>query len=543
LLRGVSIRNFRGIRSSEIKDFNQINVFIGEFGSGKSTIFDAIYLMRLSADRDECLRRVLTRRTGRHPDLRSYWYRYAPEEASGLRYEFDSSTYHIQLQQHPQSPNHVVLNTSADTVSGNVEVTWELGGFGGNVAIGKEATFTRGITLLDARMLSNVLDSESRTLTPIKERRLEEELLHFLKKVFRTVRGFEFLGASPRRPGESRCSLSFDDARVQIDDVSDGVRNGLVILSTAFMLKSTALLLEEPENHMDPRSLDALLESLVDICRMNQLQLFVTTHRPEVLASLVGYGKELVTVFHFSRQDGEVRAKPSYWNDTRILIEMGWDIEKLVKGYEKYVVVEGRKDKLVLEQAFKKTKGVSPENLWITVISARGLDRNFNEIVKALLPTERQVFALPDLGNKLPDERVRQLADSVKTLASEGYQVSEKDGIVTVASEATKASLRLENIMPLGDPQGLEKMGLKFESFSMDDYLLEMILRNTNVWSELEIAEGDVERIKRSKISKLAINDLTVLTDERIETLFQACPLPQGLAEIIRTIAGETKTG
>lgn len=540
LLKGISLANFKGIQLSKIDGFNQVNVFIGEFGSGKSTILDALCLLRLSTDRNECLRRVLNRRTRRDPDLRNCWYRYAGEGPIGIRYEFESSSYHVQFVHKPENPTRVAVNTATDGDGTTGEIPWTLDSSYGEFRAPKEEVFARGITLIDDLAFTNISVFEEKTLTPIRERRLDPALVDLLRKSFETVHEFEFLAASPRRPREFRCSLTFDDARVQIDDVSDGVRNGLVILSTAFTLKDTALLLEEPENHMYPKALNALLESLVHLCKDNKLQLFVTTHRPEVLASLVEHGKELVAIFHFSRQNGEVRARPSRWNDTRILADVGWDIEKLVKGYEKYVVVEGRKDKLIVEQTFKKIKGVLPENLWITVIGARGVDRNLREIVKALLPTEREIFVLPDLDKKSSDERRVQLVDSIKTLASEGYQVAEEEYVLTLSIGTTKASLRKKNIMPLGDPDGLGSLGFRFESFSMDDYLLEMIINNPNMWSELEIAEENVPRIKRSKSSKSAISGLTILTDEKIEGLFQACAVHHGLAKVIEAIASET---
>jgi len=335
--------------------------------------------------------------------------------------------------------------------------------------------------------------------------------------------------------------LELGDARVRIDDISDGLRNGVSILSTACLLRDTALLLEEPENNMHPKALDRLLEALVHVCKSNQTQLFVTTHRPEVLASLVEYGKEMVTIFHFSRKDGEVRVSPSQWNDTRILLDLGWDVGRLVKGYEKYVIVEGDRDKLVLDESFQKTKGVLPERLWITIIPARGLDRNFNVVLKALLPTQREIFALPDLDKKSLDDRRNQLAQLVKQLNSESYDVQEKDDVVILSGKGMTNSLKLKNILPLGDPHGLSKRGFRFESFSMDDYLLEAILLNGKMWSTLGIVGEDVEKGKKCKNSKSVLEDIMKMNNEKIRTLVKdASSLPDGLVQIVKMIAGDT---
>jgi len=534
LLKGISIRNFRGIEESEIKGFSQINVFIGEFGSGKSTILDAIYLLRINADRT-CLRRILSRRTGRQPDLRSCWYQLAVEKEAEINYQLESSSYGIRLRPRPET-NEVLLITVTDGSPNEALFSWVGENQGGRTVGVKEAPFAEGVTFLDAEMFRDILDSESKILTRIREKRLEKEFVSISKDVFYTLEGFEFLRFSERRPGEYRCFVALKDAEVPIDDISDGIRNGLVILATAFMLKETVLLLEEPENHMYPKALDKLLEKLVHLCKSNGLQLFVTTHRPEVLASLVEHGKDLATVFHFSRKNGKVRASPILWNDAKILIEIGWDIGKLVKGYEKYAVVEGLRDKLVLDQCFRRLKGVSPENIWITILPARGIDRNLVEVVKAILPTEREIFVLPDLNKKTPVERRKQLVDSLTTMSSEGYEISDKDGVMTFSKGTVKATLR--NILPLGDRKGLEDLGLKFESFSMDDYLLEMILQNPNISNSLGISEEDIERSKRCAESKAAIS-LMRLNDEKVEKLLQECPLPMELTEIIETIVSK----
>jgi len=543
LLKGISIRNFRGIRESKIDGFNQINVFIGEFGSGKSTILDAIYLLRINAD----LRRVLSRRTGRGIDLRSCWYKFAKEKEIEIDYTLDSYLYKILLKVSPEDPNQVQLFRRADdtatqrSTGHNMYLSWDASEIRreiGTIEIpSKEQFFPRRLTLLDAEMFRNVLDSESNILTPIREEKLDKEFLSILKDVFDTLEGFEFLRFTERLPRESRCFVSLKDAAVPIDDVSDGIRNGLIILSTAFVLKETALLLEEPENHMYPKALDRLLQKLVDLCKSNQLQLFVTTHRPEVLATLVEHGKELTTVFHFSRKNGAVRARPAPWNDTKILSEIGWDIGKLVKGYEKFVVVEGLRDKLMLDQCFRTLKKAFPENIWVAILPCRGKD-NLVEVVKAILPTEREIFLLPDLNKKTSDDRIKQLVDSLTTMRSEGYEISEKDGVMTFSKGATKATLKLKNILPLGDRKGLEDLGLKFESFSMDDYLLEILLQNPNTWSSLEISEENIERSKQFTESKSAIS-LMRLNDEKVEKLLQECPLPKGLPEIIEAIVGK----
>jgi hypothetical protein len=247
----------------------------------------------------------------------------------------------------------------------------------------------------------------------------------------------------------------------------------------------------------------------------------------------------MVTIFHFSRKDGEVRARPSQWNDTRILVDLGWDVGRLVKGYERYVIVEGDTDKLVLDESFRKKKGVLPEHLWMTIIPARGLDRNFNVLLKALLPTGREIFALPDLDKKSLTDRRSQLVQSVRQLESEGYDVREENDAVIVSEKGMTTSLKPMSIIPLGDQEGLLRRGFPFESFSMNDYLLETILDNPNTWNSLGITQEVVVEAKKCKNSKSVFEDVMKMNNDKIRTLIKDSTLSDGLVQIVKKIAGD----
>lgn len=540
MLKGISIHNFRGILQSDIKDFNHINVFIGEFGSGKSTVLDAIYLLKLRREGGNCLKRVMKRRTGRTPDLTSLWYSYEPDHEVAIRYALENSSYEVHLQAHPTDPTRVRLNSLADEAPADAEISWAGEFYLGTVATGSEQIFAGKIALLDNEMLRQVSDIEREVLDPMKKKPLDQKFAEMLTDVFHTSKGYEFLSASPRQQQEYRCYLALKDTRVRIDDVSDGLRNGLSILSTACMLTDTALLLEEPENSMYPRALDKLLKILIHVCRSNRVQLFVTTHRPEVLASLVEHGKELVTIFHFSRKDGEVNAAPSEWNDTRILLDIGWDVGKLAKGYEKYVIVEGDGDKLVLDESFRRLKGVIPENLWITIIPSGGIHGKFVQMLRALLSTGREIFALPDLDDKSPHERRRQIEQSVRLLSSQGYNLSPtQDDVIKISKGDINTHFRLSNILPCGDPKGLREKGFDFKSFSMDDYILETIILNPRIWNVVGITEQKLQEAKKCVNSKSALYEIVRMDTEGVKKLIQGSSLPDGLIQIVRTVAGE----
>lgn len=538
MIKGISIQNFRGILTCDNLDFNEINVFIGEFGSGKSTVLDAIYLLKFATERTACLKRILSRRTGRSVDLSSLWYKYETDHEASVSYRLNDTSYTIRFTERGDGPFLIALTGEARV---ECRVSWagEVSYLPQEPPDVPERHFAANITLLDSHTLTSSSDIERNVLEPMKSKQVDRAFLRALATAFPTCNDYGFRAASPRNKTEFRSYLDFGDSRVLIDDVSDGLRNGLAILATACLLTDSALLLEEPENNIFPKALDGLMKALVQVCQSNRIQLFVTTHRPEVLASFVEHGKERATIFHFSRENGEVRGRPSHWNDTRILFDIGWDIGKLARGYEKFVIVEGDRDKLLLEESFQKARGGSPESFWITIVPARGLNSNVGVVLKALLPTEREIFVLPDLDSKSVAVRRNQILQSARQLGSEGYDVSERNGTLTISKESTSVVLKTANVIPLGDREGLSQRGFNFQSSSMDDYLLLTILSNSNLWKTLEIDEEAIDESKRCKDAKSAVNDVIKIDSERIRALLRHSVLPDSLVQIINAIAGD----
>lgn len=81
--------------------------------------------------------------------------------------------------------------------------------------------------------------------------------------------------------------------------------------------KQLFILIDEPEMHLHPRWQRAVLPALVEVAKAldaeMQVQLFVTTHSPLVLASGETLVDERDRLFHFDVQDGEVVVEQLEW--------------------------------------------------------------------------------------------------------------------------------------------------------------------------------------------------------------------------------------
>lgn len=115
----------------------------------------------------------------------------------------------------------------------------------------------------------------------------------------------------------SRFAILEGKRRLFFDDFGDGVHYGLAIMAIAKTRENTALFIEEIESHQHPEAIKNLVSNLLDIARMNNLQLFITTHNQNVWNYLYYYyenpeeRKKEFRCFHVVRDkgSGEVEAK------------------------------------------------------------------------------------------------------------------------------------------------------------------------------------------------------------------------------------------
>ena len=95
MLSSLEIGNFKGIKSGKIGDLAQVNILVGRNNSGKSTVLDALLLMRCAFavtdhigqdGQEQVLVRRIDRRTGnlQVPDLREMYHRLDNSEQISL---------------------------------------------------------------------------------------------------------------------------------------------------------------------------------------------------------------------------------------------------------------------------------------------------------------------------------------------------------------------------------------------------------------------------------------------------------------------------
>jgi ABC-type lipoprotein export system ATPase subunit len=539
--KSVAFKNFRGIARGEIKDFNKINVLLGKFGAGKSTILESIYLPIITiSDHQNELYNIFVRRTNREGHYGEALYKYDANQVASISYTIGLNTLELLIGK---------KETLQETIGGSlaVRVTFNrnrMGAIGYRDNLGYTAggasgfdnptfTFLNGLRLIDNKYKNTIQSIETQFLNPMRQRNLDEEFIELVMDVFDDVKNFEFLEYAPGT-NQFRAVLKLEDSKVFVDDISDGLRHGLIILATAFMVKDTALLLEEPENHLYPNSLAKIIEKLVEISRKNNVQLFVSTHRPEVVANFVKFGVDDVKIFYVEKHVGNMTARPSEWNDVRILLDLGLDAGLLAKGFEKYVVVDGTMDKTILEFSIKKEKGVRAEDLWLTIIPARG-DTNRKEIVKALIPTGKDIIIFKDMDEHSKEDTVKAVIDSIRELGNEGYDFRELDDRIEIQKQEAKYAIPKKNIYPIGiERLTYDGRELNLSKHAVDDYVLEIIINNYEVIgfekTQLDYAVSGAES------SKDILEKIMQYRSEEVQTLIEKSSLGTSLKALVTAI-------
>jgi ABC-type multidrug transport system ATPase subunit len=171
--------------------------------------------------------------------------------------------------------------------------------------------------------------------------------------------------------------------------------------------RATAVLMEEPENHLSHTSLRRLIARL-DAARRETQQLFISTHSSFVLNRL---GVDTLVLLHNGAATKLGGLEPSTVAYFRKL--SGYDTLRLVLA-DKAALVEGPSDAILLERAYSDETGRDPAADGIDIISMGGL--TFRRALELCANLDRQAVALRDND----DRSEEQLRAGLTEYLSEG---------------------------------------------------------------------------------------------------------------------------
>ena len=332
MIREVSIQNFKGIKNCEIKDMGKVNLFIGRNGCGKSSILEAIYFTGKEFIGDYLTLCVKRRADRPNVSARELFYGYNMNADVNVNLRFDElNVTGMRVLFAPETKREMVFLRSGSASSSRQELVsrYDTRGFrhtGGSRPARVSCSNSQQIrqyfdrsVFVDPTIKTNVSRIEGNYLNIVK---LSEESSSDLAKrtseIYETEPSWEFLphpDFSPDTP--SRFAILEGKRRLFFDNFGDGLHYGLAIMAVAKTRNNTALFIEEIESHQHPEAIKNLISNLLDIARINNLQLLITTHNPYVHRYLYYHyknpeeRKKEFRCFHVIRDkdSGEVEAK------------------------------------------------------------------------------------------------------------------------------------------------------------------------------------------------------------------------------------------
>ena len=148
-----------------------------------------------------------------------------------------------------------------------------------------------------------------------------------LNDIYRT--NIEHLSYNFFPPPQRRLVAALPETSVAVDWYGDGFRYAVNILSFGVVLNGTALLVEELETHQHPESLRKLTETLFELAKQQDLQLFLTTHSMELITYALEAAEKTeidLKLHHLTLDDeGALKSIPFTHPNAQLMLDIGHD--------------------------------------------------------------------------------------------------------------------------------------------------------------------------------------------------------------------------
>jgi hypothetical protein len=532
----MSIDNFKGISNAEIKNTKRINLFLGLNNAGKSTILEALRIFALLDPTQQTrLPELMTRRVRRTSwTSQDIFWNYERGSTAKISLTFDSG-------------RSIGLDIRSEIASGQVRISlfkdgskvgqpWE---YAQNLDLrrrgdtyaeqfgNKLAEALGSIELLDTYRLTDLTSMETTYLNRLKQSGSDNVVSSAYSETYREgqVSWESLLYAG----SEFRTTIRGLDRRGRfLDGFGDGARNGFLLLATANALKNTWLLVEEIENHQHPSALRALISQLAEIAEKNKLQVFITSHNPDVFRYCATQDNLSLHIVRRS-EDGVVTSTSVSPSDFSALADIGWDFGNIIKA-ERFILVEGTNDVEFMKRAIHKIRSHWPHELGVTIIPYGGTP-NLPTVLKALMFPNLQLHVVRDLDR----DSQHSIAEGILTtleerFRNEGYEATKEAERLQVKKADTGQVLELpvSNIHGAGDPGTLPGI----EQHEFEDYIILIECRSRNI-DPASIAGSS----SKAELHRL-LNSAEVEPAANVISKCDKANVPKSLSDFIAAITG-----
>jgi len=296
-----------------VQGLTDVNVLVGRNNSGKTTVVEAIMRL-LMTDRgggrdlldrniDSLWAQIRNVQPGYPPELPGYppelWYRQDQSQSITLEGTLGDDTV-------PHRDNEASLSLVVKVLQErNLAVTPSRSFAGGPAVEASVTRFASGLTLFRPSDATNNAIENTFWARLLSDRR-DKILTKILNDVFSfRAEGFQLLP-------DKRLMVLFEQHSLPLDAQGDGTRAVLRALMLLSMLRGTMFLMEEPESHQHPGSLERFARAICRLAREQEVQLLISTHSAECVRAFLTAAQEAGSegaVFHLTLEDGLQEAR------------------------------------------------------------------------------------------------------------------------------------------------------------------------------------------------------------------------------------------
>lgn len=318
--KSLQIERFRRLENLRLDDLGSVNLLVGRNNSGKTSVLEALAIASHPTDAFTWLdigreRELKSARTPVLEVLNWFFPRVHPrvngfEGAVSFGGEFRGGG-KLEVKATYREFRQVELNPStiSDLDTGEEEPTE----YAATLSVGLKNTDYRfsipeericthefngrsfneaqtGARVMPCQFISPVSHRTSRHLLAgvdkVLEERLKPEVIRLMKSLAPDVEDIEI--RSPEGRGAVIHLYHSNIGHVPLAVEGDGMRRALAFASASVQAKGGILLLDEVETALHPDALAGIFRFLVDTCREQEVQLFVTTHSLEAVDAMLG---------------------------------------------------------------------------------------------------------------------------------------------------------------------------------------------------------------------------------------------------------------
>lgn len=516
-IKSIRIQNFRGIKEADILQLSRINLIIGKFGSGKSTILEAVSACDVKEGHESRLTETLFhhRGQGRQNEFRDIYHGYSTNNDTLITLNLPVSPLILQIRFNNQTKRATTYWNYKGNDIGNL--TYEGIRPAGTSVWNSHPQRSEipTIILLDKSHLDNLQSTEIQ-LNSFKNEDLDREFLSLLRSLFDEITDYQTV---PRTTGGNPIRFQMPEGRIHSEYLADGMKKVISLLSRIWQMKNAIVLIEELETHLYPGLLPRLTHLLNKLSVENNLQFIITTHSPDLVHCFAQVTQDL-KIYHIARTGGIMNVHSTDWNDIELIKDMGWSVGNFAKGMQTYIFVEGETDRRVMNEAIVKQKQTQPSALLLEVMDIGNKSdlRSFVANMRFIVPflkLQKRFFVLRDLDSNSEEQVIQSISDAiVANLTAQGWTRKGMDSKFKKGEDIL--TFEKSQIIAVGDAQ-------PGKLHCLDDFTTQILTTEPELFEQ--IPHGNLTKEEALKNPLFA------------EQLIRKCQtLPDGLRQIISKI-------